>query len=113
MRLPLSQLSSAQRAAERERDCIDKAHKSNIKALHRRHADQSHHEQKYMAPTSVVQQAQESREQHYRPISQALWVVAGKNGRTSLGAWILLGFVQNIQRNATEIVLIIASSVTA
>lgn len=27
--------------------------------------------------------------------------------------WILLGFVQNIQRNATEIVLIIASSVTA
>ena len=33
---------------------------SNIKALQRRHADQLHHEQKYMAPTSGVQQGQEA-----------------------------------------------------
>lgn len=29
-------------------------HDGNIKALHRHHADKLHHEQKYMAPTSVV-----------------------------------------------------------
>lgn len=33
---------------------------SNIKALHRHHADRLHHEHKYMAATSVVHKEQEA-----------------------------------------------------